>query len=72
MTTIQSTTTVPTIDDSVCLHSHPVDLVLIQIYRAGASELSDKTIDNVRGLGIVDTSLNARRNGQDESTAESG
>ena len=43
---------------------HPVNHVLIQLYRTGAdyiSEHSDKTIDVVRGSRIVNLSLGARR-----------
>lgn len=43
---------------------HPVNHVLIQLYRSGAdyiSEHSDKTIDVVRGSRIVNLSLGARR-----------
>ena len=43
---------------------HPVNHVLIQLYRSGAdyiSEHSDKTIDVVRGSNIVNVSLGARR-----------
>jgi len=43
---------------------HPVNHVLIQLYRTGAdyiSEHSDKTIDVVRGSRIVNVSLGARR-----------
>ena len=43
---------------------HPVNHVLIQLYRTGAdyiSEHSDKTVDVVRGSRIVNLSLGARR-----------
>jgi len=43
---------------------HPVNHVLIQLYRTGAdyiSEHSDKTIDVVRGSRIVNLSLGSRR-----------
>lgn len=43
---------------------HPVNHVLIQLYRSGAdyiSEHSDKTIDVVRGSKIVNVSLGAQR-----------
>ncbi|KAK6530689.1 hypothetical protein TWF281_007528 [Arthrobotrys megalospora] len=43
---------------------HPVNHVLIQLYRAGTdyiSEHSDKTLDIVKGSGIVNVSLGAQR-----------
>jgi hypothetical protein len=43
---------------------HPVNHVLIQLYRSGAdyiSEHSDKTIDVVRGSSIVNVSFGAQR-----------
>lgn len=43
---------------------HPVNHVLIQLYRSGAdyiSEHSDKTVDIVRGSKIVNVSLGAQR-----------
>lgn len=43
---------------------HPVNHVLIQLYRTGAdyiSEHSDKTVDIVRGSKIVNVSLGAQR-----------
>ena len=45
--------------------NHPVNHVLIQLYRSGAdyiSDHSDKTIDVVRGSNIVNVSLGAQRN----------